>query len=159
MALARFLQISDLHLGRPFAWLPADRREARRRDQQSALEQAIKYAVERNLQAILVPGDFGERGPSRTGALADNAARPSRFPTDASCTACHDPHSDLNRDIASYDAKCLACHAQKKPCPEARENCAGCHMPRTTIPGINAGTTFSSASRITGSSQFLYGAC
>ena len=34
MALARFLQVSDLHLGRPFAWLPADRREERRRDQQ-----------------------------------------------------------------------------------------------------------------------------
>jgi DNA repair exonuclease SbcCD nuclease subunit len=58
MALARFLQISDLHLGRPFAWLPADRREDRRRDQQRALEQAVSQAIERSAHAILVPGDL-----------------------------------------------------------------------------------------------------
>lgn len=52
------------------------------------------------------------------------------------CTACHDPHADVNKDIGSYDAKCLACHAAKKPCPAAKENCAGCHMPPTSIPGI-----------------------
>ena len=27
-----------------------------------------------------------------------------------SCLACHDPHQNLNQDLASYDAKCLACH-------------------------------------------------
>jgi len=58
MALARFLQISDLHLGRPFAWLPADRREERRRDQQRALETAVHQAMERGVHAILVPGDL-----------------------------------------------------------------------------------------------------
>jgi DNA repair protein SbcD/Mre11 len=58
MALARFLQVSDLHLGRPFAWLPGDRREDRRRDQQRALEQAVTQAIERDVQAILVPGDL-----------------------------------------------------------------------------------------------------
>ncbi|MCC6350395.1 MAG: metallophosphoesterase [Candidatus Eisenbacteria bacterium] len=58
MALARFLQVSDLHLGKPFAWLPADRREDRRRDQQRALEQAIAQAIERGAHAILVPGDL-----------------------------------------------------------------------------------------------------
>ena len=58
MALARFLQISDLHLGRPFAWLPTDRREERRRDQQRALEQAVHQAIERGVHAILVPGDL-----------------------------------------------------------------------------------------------------
>lgn len=58
MALARFLQISDLHLGRPFAWLPADRREERRRDQQRALETAVSQAMERGVHAILVPGDL-----------------------------------------------------------------------------------------------------
>lgn len=58
MALARFLQVSDLHLGKPFAWLPADRREDRRRDQQRALEQAVAQAIERGAHAILVPGDL-----------------------------------------------------------------------------------------------------
>ncbi len=57
MALARFLQVSDLHLGRPFAWLPADRREERRRDQQRALELCVSQAIERGVHAILVPGD------------------------------------------------------------------------------------------------------
>jgi hypothetical protein len=58
MALARFLQVSDLHLGRPFAWLPAGRREDRHRDQQRALEQAVAQAIERGVHAILVPGDL-----------------------------------------------------------------------------------------------------
>ncbi len=58
MAFARFLQVSDVHLGRPFAWLPADRREDRRRDQQRALEQAVHQAMERSVHAILVPGDL-----------------------------------------------------------------------------------------------------
>lgn len=69
MALARFLQISDLHLGRPFAWLPQDRRDLRRRDQQYALEQAIKYAIEHDVHAILVPGDLFDGVPVDTGSL------------------------------------------------------------------------------------------
>jgi len=30
-----------------------------------------------------------------------------------SCVGCHDPHQPLVRDDASYDGKCLACHASK----------------------------------------------
>jgi len=69
MALARFLQIADLHLGRPFAWLPPARREQRRRDQQSALEQVVKHAIERDVHAILVPGDLFDGVPVDTGSL------------------------------------------------------------------------------------------
>lgn len=69
MALARFLQISDLHLGRPFAWLPPERRELRRRDQQYALEQIIKHAIEQDVHAILVPGDLFDGVPVDTGSL------------------------------------------------------------------------------------------
>ncbi len=58
MALARFLQVSDLHLGRPFAWLPSDRREDRRRDQQRALERAVALGMERGAHGILIPGDL-----------------------------------------------------------------------------------------------------
>jgi DNA repair exonuclease SbcCD nuclease subunit len=69
MALARFLQISDLHLGRPFAWLPPERRELRRRDQHQALEHIIKHAIERDVHAILVPGDLFDGVPVDTGSL------------------------------------------------------------------------------------------
>lgn len=61
-----------------------------------------------------------------------------------SCIACHDPHKDLNRDDASYDSRCLACHAanarptstgQAKTCPVAASRCVSCHMPKVTLPG------------------------
>jgi hypothetical protein len=58
MAVVRFLQISDLHLGRPFGWLPPERRADRRSDQRRALEMAVRHAVERGAHAILVPGDL-----------------------------------------------------------------------------------------------------
>ncbi len=58
MGLVRLLQVSDLHLGRPFGWLPADRRDLRRRDQREALERAIREAIERGVHAVLIPGDL-----------------------------------------------------------------------------------------------------
>ena len=54
------------------------------------------------------------------------------------CTACHDVHAPLERNLAGYDAKCAACHAAQakaKTCPKAAANCAQCHMPRFEIPG------------------------
>src|SRR4029450_4806564 len=54
MGLVRLLQISDFHLGRPFGWLPPDRREIRRRDQREALERAAQGAIERNVHRIVV---------------------------------------------------------------------------------------------------------
>jgi hypothetical protein len=68
------------------------------------------------------------------------------------CTSCHDPHADVNREIASYDPKCLACHApskksaggalhpEAKACTVAKTNCAGCHMPRE--PRVDGHVTF-----------------
>src|SRR5262249_56108910 len=82
MALARFLQLSDLHLGRPFAWLPSERREMRRRDQQAALEQAGRLAIERGVHAILVPGDLfdGVPGDPRAPAFPTPPVSLGRFP-------------------------------------------------------------------------------
>jgi hypothetical protein len=61
-----------------------------------------------------------------------------------SCIACHDPHQDVVRDDASYDANCLACHspvpastaarAHPKPCPVAKTDCVSCHMPKVKLP-------------------------
>jgi hypothetical protein len=70
------------------------------------------------------------------------------------CTACHDPHAELNTDVASYDHACLQCHASsvasahvvqssatagalspKAPtCPVAKAKCASCHMPQVYVP-------------------------
>ena len=57
MGLARFLQLSDLHLGRPFGWLSPERRVERRADQRRALERAVSQAIERGAPANLIPGD------------------------------------------------------------------------------------------------------
>ncbi|HVT94815.1 MAG TPA: multiheme c-type cytochrome [Bryobacteraceae bacterium] len=62
------------------------------------------------------------------------------------CVACHDPHRDLARDDASYDVKCLACHASTKEtagktapaCPVSQKDCVSCHMPKTALPGGQA---------------------
>ena len=73
------------------------------------------------------------------------------------CTACHDPHQQLNPDPASYDPNCLSCHATKpvsdssaapaarpqgdRPgaaCPESTNNCVTCHMPQVELPSMHA---------------------
>src|SRR4029077_16017236 len=104
MALARFLQISDLHLGRPFAWLPAERRGMRRRDQQAALEQAVRLAIERGAHAILVPGDLFDDVPVDTGALAfaTRAFSVAGCPPGFIAPGNHDPASN---DNAAWNAK------------------------------------------------------
>ena len=63
-----------------------------------------------------------------------------------SCLACHDPHQTVVRNDASYDVKCLACHAASpshgsvassaggKTCPVAKSKCVSCHMPKVRLP-------------------------
>lgn len=57
-----------------------------------------------------------------------------------SCITCHDPHQPLNRDEASYDPRCLACHSEggkatARLCKVSKNNCASCHMPQIEMPG------------------------
>lgn len=55
-----------------------------------------------------------------------------------SCITCHDPHVEVLRGAAHYDARCLACHAGKpKTCPVAKHDCTNCHMPKTDLPGAH----------------------
>ena len=67
------------------------------------------------------------------------------------CTACHDPHEPLVRDLASYDQRCLACHtttpaSKSMPTPDhpgaacrvSTKDCVTCHMPKQEIPGMHA---------------------
>lgn len=55
------------------------------------------------------------------------------------CTACHDPHGEIDRVAAYYDSKCQACHGGGKKtalrCKVARADCVSCHMPKIEIPG------------------------
>jgi len=72
------------------------------------------------------------------------------------CTACHDPHLDLNQDAVAYDLKCTTCHATRatnqrsgspgkhalptsvpKSCPVANQACVTCHMPKVELPGAH----------------------
>ena len=63
--------------------------------------------------------------------------------TDAriSCTACHDPHAEVERSAAAYDSRCAACHAPNaktsaRLCRTANtKGCVTCHMPKYEIPG------------------------
>jgi hypothetical protein len=65
-----------------------------------------------------------------------------------SCTGCHDPHDQLQRDEAYYDSKCLACHLSNSKerktelrsapaCPVATKQCASCHMPKVELPEMH----------------------
>jgi calcineurin-like phosphoesterase family protein len=96
MAVARFLQISDLHLGRPFGWLPPERRAERRADQRRALEQLVREAIERGAHAILIPGDlFDVEGvDAGTMAFAINVFGISGCPPVFIAPGNHDPWSE-----------------------------------------------------------------
>jgi Cytochrome c554 and c-prime len=56
-----------------------------------------------------------------------------------SCLTCHDPHQEVDREAAHYDAKCQACHGGGKtgahPCKVPTDNCPSCHMPKLELPG------------------------
>jgi DNA repair exonuclease SbcCD nuclease subunit len=147
MALARFLQISDLHLGRPFAWLSPERRELRRRDQQAALDQAVRLAIERGAHAILVPGDLFDTVPVDTGALA--------FATRAFSVAGCPPVfiSPGNHDPASSDNAAWSVRLQQArgtPWPahvHVFDAPKWAHVPLATLPGVRIwGRAFASSS-------------
>jgi hypothetical protein len=68
------------------------------------------------------------------------------------CAACHDPHQPLVHDVASYDSRCLQCHAPKsrgssivgihaKACPVSAKNCVSCHMPKVQPPNLHSDFT------------------
>jgi hypothetical protein len=64
------------------------------------------------------------------------------------CTACHDPHEQLQTDDAAYDKACLRCHVNSpgmRPtadhpgvaCPAETKNCASCHMQKVYVPEMH----------------------
>jgi hypothetical protein len=58
------------------------------------------------------------------------------------CTACHDPHRDLDISAGAYDGKCTACHSgAQRACKVAAKDCVTCHMPRLDLPGAHRAFT------------------
>jgi hypothetical protein len=54
------------------------------------------------------------------------------------CTACHNPHRDVEVTAAAYDSKCVACHKSgAHVCRVATKDCVTCHMPRLELPGAH----------------------
>lgn len=147
MALARFLQISDLHLGRPFMWLPADRRDLRRRDQQHALEQAVKHAVDRSVHALLIPGDLFDGVPVDTAAFAF-AVRAFSVPGCPPVYISPGNHDPASNDNAAWSARLQQARGLHWPAhvhvfPDARWTSAT--LP--TLPGVRVwGRAFVSSS-------------
>lgn len=45
------------------------------------------------------------------------------------CFTCHAPHTEVERDAASYDRKCQTCHATPRHRQQVAGACSGCHMP------------------------------
>jgi DNA repair exonuclease SbcCD nuclease subunit len=67
LARAKFLHTADLHLGRPFGFLPPQLAEDRRRDQRTALTHIADLAIEREVDFLLVAGDlFDSADPDPT---------------------------------------------------------------------------------------------
>ena len=95
MSTIRLVQISDLHLGAPLCWLSRERRAARRREQQRALEDAVRIAIERGAHAILVAGDlFDAEGVDvETLAFAVHAFAAENCPPVFVAPGNHDPCS------------------------------------------------------------------
>ena len=64
------------------------------------------------------------------------------------CTACHDPHEQLQTDSAAYDSTCLNCHVNSAgasktashagpACPVATKRCTSCHMVKVYVPEMH----------------------
>lgn len=99
MAVARFLQVSDLHLGRGFGWLPAEKRADRRADQRRALERVVREAIERGVHAILIPGDLfdGDAVDAETMAFALRIFDTTGCPPVFIAPGNHDPWSETSQ--------------------------------------------------------------
>lgn len=103
MAVAKFLQVSDLHLGRPFGWLLPEQRADRRRDQRDALTRVVREAIERGVQAMLIPGDlFDEEGAdAETMAFALHAFKVEGCPPVMIAPGNHDPWFETSHNWSS----------------------------------------------------------
>jgi nitrate/TMAO reductase-like tetraheme cytochrome c subunit len=96
-------------------------------------------------RALLIPKDFHELGHFRTGALADNMARPMAFAGRDTCESCHLDVVDERKESRHATIACEACHGalathaddpgSLKPArPDARTLCLVCHREDVASP-------------------------
>jgi len=62
------------------------------------------------VRSQLIPSDFGERGPYRGAALAEEAALPLILQSDATCLKCHTNVHEERADSPHKAVRCLHCH-------------------------------------------------
>ncbi len=98
MAVVKFLQVSDFHLGRHFGWIAPDRRPQRKHDQRRALERAVEQAIERGVDAILVPGDLFDQECVDTDTIASavRAFEVAGCPPVFIAPGNHDPYTEVS---------------------------------------------------------------
>jgi len=90
------------------------------------------------VRALFVPKGFGEYGHFRTGALADNAARPMAYAGRDACESCHPDVVEERKGSRHATVNCEACHgalakhaedpSRTKPVrPDGQKVCLVCH--------------------------------
>jgi hypothetical protein len=100
-------------------------------------------------QVMMLPAQGGANNIRFQPYRLFNSRGHNRSDARISCIACHDPHQEIRRDAAFYDAKCLACHLSDAKeaktaaraaaaCPVARQQCADCHMPKIEEPVMHS---------------------
>ena len=99
------------------------------------------------IRALFVPKGFGEYGHFRTGALADNAARPMTYAGREACESCHPDIVDERKGSHHAAIACETCHGAlakhaddpsnlKPTLPDARKLCLGCHQKEMGKPNF-----------------------
>lgn len=104
------------------------------------------------LRWLLVPADYGQIGPYRAGALAQNRARPIVHAGQAACVECHADVADIRKANAHERIGCESCHGPlaahaidpsvAAPRPDPRATCAVCHLPDAAKPRAFKTVTF-----------------
>ena len=104
----------------------------------------VGIAVFLALRWMLVPADYGQLGPYRAGAIAQNLARPIAYAGQAACVACHTDVDEARAGNAHARIGCESCHgalaahaadpAVAALRPDPRATCAQCHLPDAARP-------------------------
>ena len=99
------------------------------------------------VRAALVPKGFYELGHFRSGAIADNMARPAAaFAGREACESCHPDVVEARKGSRHTTVGCEACHGAlakhagdpggvKPVRPDARKACLVCHRQDAATPG------------------------
>jgi len=103
-------------------------------------------------QAMLTPDQSGINNVRFQPYRIFNSRGHNTNDSRVTCVACHNPHEKLQKEVAYYDLKCLACHVSApketktarrsaSACPIKTSECVTCHMPKVDLPGMHAAFT------------------